>query len=100
MSKKTTGMKTNEMGLDSRRLTKSQSDALELKQVDRVINYYQNVVKRDLHKINAAIDSASNDMERRYYEDEYSYKLKIYAEALGITTIELQIQILEKNEQG
>ena len=87
-------MKANEIGYDSRRLTKSQSDALELKQVNRVIDYYQNVVKRDLHKINAAIDSASNNMDRRYYEDEYSYKLKIYAEALWITTIELQIQIL------
>ena len=102
MSKmKTTGMKANEIGCDSRRLTNSQSDALELKQVDRVTDYYQNVVKRDLYKINAAIDNASNDMERRYYEDEYSYKLKIYAEALDITITELQIQIqiVEKNEQ-
>ena len=98
---KTTGMKANEIGCDSRMLTNSQSDALELKQVDRVTDYYQNVVKRDLYKINAAIDNASNDMERRYYEDKYSYKLKIYAEALDITITELQIQIqiVEKNEQ-
>lgn len=46
--------------------------------------YYKYIVKRHLNDIRAHIAAAQNEMERSYYQTDYSVQLKVYAEALGV----------------
>ena len=97
--KKRTGMKANESVWHP--VGKSQNDlqSLEDKCANRLIDYYVNVVKRELHDIRGYIAKAKNQREKSFYEDNYDYRLGVYAEALDISEQELEHQIGVRHEE-
>lgn len=63
--------------------------------MDRKLQYYKNVVKRDLARLKQNIMLSKNNAEKNYYVNRFDVQLEYFAKALNVREKDLR-EIISK----